>query len=392
MASTTCAIIAEYNPFHNGHAYHLRRAKELSGDDKVLVLLSSFFTQRGEGVILSPYARAEMALRCGADVVLAAPCLSSVREADTYALHNVLILNQLPAVTHLAFGAETDDLDLLKTIATILEEPNDKLDAAIRRYAALGASHAEALSSAVEEMYGFPAQILSSPNNILAVCYLRALLRTGSKIIPLLIPRAGEYHALKINPLFPSAASLRRAILRGDWASIRSAMPPDCYTILTRAAMRKEIFNPLALDQMLQYRLATISRQQFRSLPDAYEGIENYFLKQNRDVMCRQDMLQHFSTRRYSQSRVSRLLCHMLLGTNVTAWRKPPAYVHFIGCRSSAAAALGKLPTGSSLGIIYRRTRAENGEVLQKDRQAEEIWRLCAGMEKSRTLRRTIIF
>jgi len=215
-AKTVCAVIAEYNPFHNGHAYQLKKAREKSGAHYMAVMMSGCFTQRGESTLFSPFARAEMALRCGADIVFSSPVSVSVREADTYALQNVQLLNRLHYITHLAFGAECGELALLDEIARILETPNEDLDKAYKRHLDTHAcSHAEALTRALNETYGVPADIVSQPNNILAISYLRALRKTKSRLIPVAVQRLKSYHDKEVFFDFPSATSLRAAIRRG---------------------------------------------------------------------------------------------------------------------------------------------------------------------------------
>lgn len=373
-SKTVCAVIAEYNPFHNGHAYQLKKARELTQADYVVVMMSGCFTQRGEAALFSPFARAEMALRCGADVVFTSPATVSVREGDSYAEHNIILLNSLKYITHIAFGAECGDLELLERIARILETPNEMLDMRYRELLDTHSyNHAQALSLALSETHGIPADILSEPNNILAVCYLRALIKTKSKIEPVVVKRLKSYHEKEVEIDFPSATSLRSAIRRGDWNTVRKAVPEEAYKVMMAAVAKGEISYERNVDKILQFRLATITREEFWALPDVYEGVENLLFKKNNGVVTREQLIQKTSTRRYSMARLSRLLCHAILHTNITLWALTPVHVHLVGFRRTASA-FAKKYDKKRISEASRTRINEIGEQLQYDRRAEAVW------------------
>lgn len=392
-ARKICAVIAEYNPFHNGHAYQLKKAREKSGADFIAVLMSGCFTQRGEAALFSPFARGEMALRCGADMVFSSPVSVSVREADSYAEYNVRLLNQLHYITHLAFGAECGDLPLLEEIARILETPNDDLDKAYKRHLDTHAcSHAQALCRALNETYGVPEDIVSQPNNILAISYLRALRKTKSKIQPVVVQRLKSYHEREVEMDFPSATSLRSAIRRGDWASVKTAVPEEAFKVMQAAALKGEISTEENVDRLLQYRLATITKEEFWSLPDAYEGIENLIFKRNHAALTREELILHSSTRRYSMARMSRLLCHALLHTNQTVWSMLPEHLHLVGFRSEAACVVKRLEK-YRIQVVQRRRISQVSEQLQADRRADAVWYTTTnGKGGLSQMRKTMIF
>lgn len=373
-SKTVCAVIAEYNPFHNGHAYQLKKARELTGADYVVVLMSGCFTQRGEPALFSPFARAEMALRCGADVVFTSPATVSVREGDSYAEHNIILLNSLKYITHIAFGAECGDLELLEKIATILETPDARLDQKYRELLDTHLyNHAQALSLSLSEIYGIPADILGEPNNILAVCYLRALIKTKSKIKPVVVKRQKSYHQKDVEVDFPSATSLRTAIRRGDWNTVKQAVPEEAFHVMRAASAKGEVSKEKNVDKLLQFRLATITREEFWALPDAYEGVENLIFKKNAGTVSREQLIMKAATRRYSMARLSRLLCHALLHTNITLWSLPPVHLHLVGFRKTAAA-FAKKYDKKRIGEVERKRINEISEQLQYDRRADAVW------------------
>lgn len=391
-AKTVCAVIAEYNPFHNGHAYQLKKAREKSGAQFMAVMMSGCFTQRGEPTLFSPFARGEMALRCGADIVFSSPVSVSVREADTYALQNIQLLNRLHYITHLAFGAECGELALLDEIARILETPNEDLDKAYRRHLDTHAcSHAEALTRALNETYGIPADIVSQPNNILAISYLRALKKTRSRIIPVAVQRMKSYHDKEVAFDFPSATSLRAAIRRGDWAAVKPAVPQEAYKVMQAAALKGEISTDENVDRLLQYRLATMTKEEFWSLPDAYEGVENLIFKRNHVAMTREELILSVATRRYPMARVSRLLCHALLHTNAAIWSLPPEHLHLIGFKTEAASVVKRLEK-HRIQVVGKGRINDIGEQLLADRRADAVWYSTTnGKEGLSQLRKTLV-
>ena len=221
-------VIAEYNPFHSGHAHQLRQAREAAHADAVVAVMSGCFVQRGDAAIVSPAIRAKMALQNGADAVILLPALWSVRDAEHFALGGVHLLTGL-GCDALSFGAETADLPLLQAAVDALESPD--LPAAIQPHLSAGLPYPAALSAAMAEVAPAAARVLQSPNNTLGVCYLRALRRLGASIDVYPIARASDYHASAIGDGFSSATAIRSAILRGDWSSAYSAMPRTCWKI-----------------------------------------------------------------------------------------------------------------------------------------------------------------
>ena len=392
-AKTVCAVIAEYNPFHNGHAYQLKKARQLCNADFMLVLMSGCFTQRGEAALFSPYARGEMALRCGADMVFSSPVSVSVREADSYALQNIQLLNRLKYVTHLAFGCECGDLPLLEEIARLLETPNEDLDAAYKKHLdSYNCSHAQALSRALYETFGVPEDIVSQPNNILGISYLRALKKTNSRIIPVAVKRLKSYHDKEVSIDFPSATSLRSAIRRGDWDAVRPAVPPEAFKVMQHAAVKGEISCDENTDRLLQYRLATMTREEFWALPDAYEGVENLIFKRNQNTMTREEIILSTATRRYSMARMSRLLCHAMLHTTLAVWAMAPEHLHLVGFRKEAAAMVKRYDK-YRIQVVDRRRVTQVSEQLMLDRRADSVWYATTnGKEGLSQMRKTLVF
>lgn len=316
-------VIAEYNPFHLGHAHHLARARQLANADAVVVVMSSVFTQRGDAALLSPADRARMALAAGADAVFALPAAWAVRDAEHFALGGVSILAGL-GCNAISFGTENTDLSALQTAAQLLETPDEAFSAAIRARMDAGLPYPAALAAAMDSAHPGCGALLANPNSTLAVCYLRALMRLKATMEVVPVQRVGGYHDSALGNALPSATALRGAILRGDWARVRSAMPEDAYRILRQAAADGRLHRPEALDSALLYRLRTMSADAYAALPDASEGIENRLAAAAEIARSREELLQAAKTRRYPYARLSRMATHALLGLTDEALRAEP--------------------------------------------------------------------
>ena len=305
-------IVAEYDPFHNGHLHHLRRAMESVSPSSVLIVLSGSFKQRGEVALLSPFARARCAVACGADAVFALPMLWTVRDAEHYALGAVSMLASLGA-THLSFGAETADLPLLQRTADLLEDSPVQLRDVLRTALAEGKGYPAALAEAAGACIPESRSLLGHANNILAVCYLRAIRRLGLSLSPVVIPRAGSYRAEKADPYAPSASAVRDSLCRGDWGAL-SALPEASSSAVRSAFLARETPEQSRLDALLLNRLRAMTPAEASRLPDCPEGLDTALLNAARAAGSREEIISLLTTRRYSSARISRLCTYALLG------------------------------------------------------------------------------
>ena len=306
-------IVAEYDPFHNGHARHLALAREQVQPQETIVALSPCMKQRGTLPLFSPLDRTRWALEAGADAVFALPVLWTVRDAEHYALGAVSMLASLGA-THLAFGAEADSLPLLWKIAELLEAPPARFTASLRRVLSAGAGYPAALSSAVSDVLNEAAGLLDRPNNTLAVCYLRAILRLGLSLEPVLVRREGAYHAETVCPEQPSASALRAALLRGSYTAALDAVPPHVRSLVRRRFLEGAVPDESAEDALLISRLRSMGPEEYAALPDLSEGIENAMRAAAASARSKKELIAALSGKRYPASRVSRLCAWAMLG------------------------------------------------------------------------------
>ncbi len=369
-----CAVIAEYNPFHNGHALHLKKCRELTQADCVLVLMSGFYTQRGEVALLPPSVRASAALREGADAVLSLPWYRTCVPAENYALHAVTLLNRLGSVRSVCFGMESGSPDLLSQAARLMEEDTVRWECALKERLKGKLSYPRAVQEALADL-GCPLPEIRLPNTILALTYLRALIRTQSPIRPVAVRRTGDYHSLQTGTI-PSASSLRAAWRRGDWDSLRRGMPAAAFELFEQAVSGGLVCDPSRADVLLLRRLSGMEDAELKSLPDMCEGMENRLRQAAIRCRTRQEVIDYCCGEHFTRARVSRLLCSVLLGP-------PPApdadpWVRLWGFRRSAAPLIGEIR--SAVRCFDRFTDMKRDPAAKEECAAEELWYNCSGV------------
>lgn len=376
-------IICEYDPFHRGHRRQYDLIREQLPGARIVCLMSGPFTQRGMPALHAPAVRARAALEAGADLVLELPCAFCVRDAEHFALGGVSLLTRLGFVTHLSFGAE-DGLDALLPAASLLDAPTPAFQAALRAALDRGASFAAAQGEALAAcLPASPPAPWEKPNNILALCYLRALRRLQSPLLPLPVRREGDYHASALEgQRWPSATAVRAAFLGGDLAAARAACGYD----LPAAP----VCRPDALDQVLLYKLRAQSTQALSRLPDCTEGLEHRLKACAARAATREELLSLLKTRRYAHARLSRLLCHALLDMtgDLLAAHPQPTYARVLGLRRGALN--GELRR-SALPLPARAAELDSADPLAAlDLRAYDLWALGAGLAQGMLQRQKV--
>lgn len=370
-----CGIIAEYDPFHLGHRYHMERARELAGADYVVVVLGCTFSQRGEAMLFASHDRARMALLSGADLVLGMPASFSCAQANRFARGGVSILNSLGAVTHLSFGCEPDGREYLSRTADLLHHPSLAFARTLRAGLKTGKSFAraqgEALSACLPDV---PPAVFANPNFILGISYLLELKRLRSPICAMPVVRAGEYHAQSLSPL-PSATAVRHALSQGGWQGVRASVPLESFFVIRDAVENGRLHQPHALDAWLIGTLNIGGEASLQLSPEMSEGLERRVLAKARHAKTREELLDLINTRRYTRSRVNRALSHALLG--LIQFPDRPAYARLLGFRRSAAPLLKRLKS-ASIPLVDRPGRGAPPGFFEEMR-AEELWALGAG-------------
>ena len=368
-------IIAEYNPFHNGHAHHIRRTREETGCDYVVVCMSGSFTQRGEAACMDKWSRAKIALSCGADAVFDLPAPWAVATADIFARGGVEILGGL-GCDYLSFGSESADMELLNKLAVLREEEPEALQASIRQKLSEGKSHARARGEAVAELLGISAEMLNSPNMILASEYIRAI---RAPMQPVAIPRIGGYHDSALGE-FASASAIRQAVFRGDARAAKESVPEACRELLDSISMHP-------MDDLLLHRLRSMGEDEIAALPGVSEGLEKRILRCAREASGREELLDMLKCKRYTHARLSRICAHALLGIagNFLLEHPLPDYARLIGMRVDARPLMAELKKRSALPIVSDPAKLIDHPVFRVECRATDLRALlCSGREERR--------
>ncbi len=346
------AIICEYNPFHNGHAYQLNEQKKALGCDGVICLMSGSFVQRGEPAVCDKWARAEMALCSGADLVLELPTLYALQSAEGFAMGGVSLLNLLGFAGYLCFGSESGDLSLLTKVAEMGFDKN--YQNRVQEILQTGVSYPKACEMAMTKLFPEAEMVLSRPNDTLGVEYIRALHKTGSCLEAKTIRRElGLHHSKKPENGFLSATGIRKNLADGE--DVSQVMPKAAVKILEReiAAGRAPVTVD-ALDLLLCYALQQTDRDWLAKISGISEGLENRLIEaagQNRSF---RDVADAAKTKRYPYTRFCRALLHMLLHITKEDEKLAPGYARILGIGAKGPDILRHIQKTSSIPLINK--------------------------------------
>lgn len=377
---SVAGVIAEYNPFHRGHAWQIAEIRRRLGEHTaVVVCMSGHFVQRGDFALLSKHARAEMALRGGADLVLELPTPWSAATAERFAQGGVAVLAATGVVTHLVFGCECGEEEPLRAIADCLDSP--AYHEALRRCAEGGVSFAAARQTAVRSLAGDAAECLSRPNDILAVEYLRALKGRGNGITPLALPRVGAAHDSGEKSEYPSASAIRELVLAdGDW---RSVLPEGTAAVLSREmeAGRAPADRRIC-ERAILARLRTMEEEDFLPYDGGNEGLYHRFYAAVHTETTVGGILAAVKTKRYPMARLRRMLLQAYLGVPQAAWGGAPPYLRVLGATGRGRALLGEMRRAASLPVItkpghVRRLGAEAQRVFDQEARCTDLYALA---------------
>ncbi|MEA4973209.1 hypothetical protein SDC9_72565 [bioreactor metagenome] len=373
------AIVAEYNPFHNGHKFHIEAAKKETGADFVFVVMSSSFIQRGDCAVYDKWVRTKAALLGGADIVIELPVIYSTSSAENFARGAIRIIESTGIADKIAFGVETDNLDLLKATASILSSPPAEFTDTLKKALDKGLSFPSARAEAISLINNNYADILNSPNNILAVEYLKALELFNSGVQPCLIHRtSSEYNSEEISGDISSATAIRKALKENRIELVKHTVPSECFDLYSHAS-------PLFADDFsdaLGYVLRTMSSEEISNISGISEGLENRILKTVGEYYEISDICSALKTKRYTYTRIMRTLFHILLGITkehevMFSSEKFEPYIRVLGFRKSAEPLIKELSHKASAPIIMN--------INKDERKLSEKQRILLDLEKKAT-------
>ena len=377
--SKTVGIIAEYNPFHNGHLYHLQKAKEEANADYCIAVISGNFTQRGDTSIVNKWAKAYMAICGGADLVIELPTIYSVSSAENFANGAIKILDSLKIVDSFAFGAEANDIATLNNIANVLyEEPRGYtsiLNHELQKGISYPTARENALMMYLNDIKRY-ANILSSPNNILAIEYLKALKVQKSNLKPIMIKRQKVYYNENhIIDNFASATGIRELLRKKEYSKLKKVVPKNTYQILGQQNQKGELIPGLEkYEKEIIYTLRKMPASEIANLPDVSEGLENAIKNAANNYNNLTDLINSIKSKRYTQTRIQRILIYALLGINkkmMNTSKKVTPYVRVLGFNQNGRKLLSEITMRNpKINMITSVKKYMN---QNKDKQLAEI-------------------
>lgn len=319
--SNVLGIISEYNPFHNGHLHHLNESKRISHSDYSIAIMTGNFTQRGEPSIVDKWSKAKMAIESGVDLVIELLTLYAISSAENFASGAIKILNSLGIVDYISFGSESDDISVLNDVANVLCAEPDEYKTLLSHELSKGVSFPKAREKALmmylNNVRRF-ANVLSSPNNILGIEYLKALKRQKSNIQPITIKREGTGHndnIISSSSKIASASAIRNLCLSNDISILQNVMPESSYNILNDNIKKGNVVNNLsAFDKEIIYTLRKMSTDEISNLPDVSEGLEFAIKSAANECNSVVELLSIVDTKRYTKTRIQRILLYAILG------------------------------------------------------------------------------
>ena len=332
-------IVAEYNPFHNGHLYHLEESKKATGANYTVAIMSGNFTQRGDTSIIDKWSKTKIALSNGIDIVIELPLLYSISSAENFAEGAIKILDSLKVVDYISFGAETSNIKILDKIADVLYNEPKEYKALLAHELSKGISYPKARDNALMMYLNNIRQlsnVVSSPNNILGIEYLKALKKFNSNILPIAIPRfSSEYNDTSFSGNIASATAIRNIIKNKGFDILQKLLPSSSYSILMDNIKVGHIVPDITVfEKEIIYNLRKMSINEISELADVSEGLE--FAIKNAANSCNSivEFLNIIKSKRYTTTRLQRILLYSLLGItkrDISLSKKCLPYIRVLG-------------------------------------------------------------
>ena len=367
----TLGIVTEYNPFHKGHAYMIEEAKKKAGADRVVVVMSGSFVQRGEPAIFDKWTRTEAALMNGVDMVLELPVLFAAANAETFARAAVRILEETGIVDVLCFGSESGDLHSMQEAARLMENETEEFQHILKEHLDEGLSYPAARAKALEIVSQISSDILSRPNHILGLEYLKALDRYNCSMEPMTIKREGDYNSPSLTEGFASAAAIRKALAEDRSTEALSQLPENVHDVYNKALSLGTapcFWNELT--PALHYKLRMSTTEEIHEIAEVVEGLENRILHSIDSCYDIKDVIDFIKTKRYTRTKIQRILLHILLDIKekeVAYFMNLPKmpYIRVLGFKKETSGILADLTENAKVPVLTNLKKAP--EVLNED-------------------------
>lgn len=388
-------IIAEYNPFHNGHLYQIRKAREITGADYIIVVMSGNHMQRGTPALIDKYSRAKMALSSGVDMVIELPTCYATASAEYFAMGAISILNQLGCVDSICFGSESGDITMLSKIAHALVDESEDFVQSLKTKLKNGDTYPVARNAALAEtINGFTTfdTILGFPNNILGIEYIKAIIRQSSNIKPYTNTRIGsDYHSYKLAENFSSAISIRQSLsLQDNLDMIQSQIPASAFAIMKEDFHKTFPVYASDFSSMIKFKLLKERGQGFTQYFDVTQAISDKLEKEMFSMQSFDEFCDILKSKDITYARISRCLSHILLdikAEDVQLYKENGItfYARVLGFNSKADALTKMLKSNTSIPLITKATSASaqlypiGQKQFNQDIQASHIYECIAG-------------
>ena len=353
------SVIAEYNPFHNGHRFHLDESRRLSGCERVVAVMSGNFVQRGEPAVFDKYIRAEAALNNGADLVVELPVYYAGASAEYFAGGAVRLIQKTGISDCISFGSESGDMNAMEKVADFLYLNNGEYVLALKKFLKTGVSFPIARKAAVEEVSGgsLNAGLLDKPNDTLGIEYLKAVKTYAYKTRFITVKRAVG-HRKNEAVEFASASALRAAICENRLVDIKNAVPDNVFQIIESAVKTGNgpyISNNLS--PLLHYLVKTRGANYIKNIFETAEGLENRIVRSTGKYYHLKDIITDIKTKRYTLTKINRILLHIILNLTKDDYDMyeragGPQYIRVLGFKKESADLLNMLEKKAELPLV----------------------------------------
>ena len=379
-------ITAEYNPLHDGHQYHIRKTRQCAGAEAVIAIISSDFTQRGEPSIVDKRARASMAVAGGADIVLELSCVFSCRNAGIFADAAMDIFYATGLVNVVSFGTEADsgEKKLFENIARVLNDEPEEFKEAMKKFLDEGYSFVQSRSMALDLFIPGALDLLSKPNNNLALAYIKRIKEKNYEMETLHIRRAGiGFHDKEAKPgEYASAASVRAAIERDGIEAARGLIPNTCAGILSaEMAGGHAVIGKDRLWRAVKQALLRSQREEMADIAEMREGLENRMKRAAYEAASMDEFVGLCTSRRYPAGRIQRYCIHLLLNLRQEPSRMfqdlGPAYIRVLAANDAGREILKLMRKTATLPLLSKpggKMTRYASEIMSFERAASEIW------------------
>ena len=371
-------IITEYNPFHNGHKFHLEEAKKQTNCDGVICIMSGNFVQRGGPAIVDKWQRTEMALNNGVDLIIELPTFYAVSSAEFFAKGAVSILNSLGVVDNIFFGSECGDSKKLLEIAKVLVSEDSDFQNLLKRNLSLGLTFAKSREKSLIEYLNDEDinNIVTSSNNILGIEYIKAILKLGSSINPVALKREGSnYNDKSLSQTFSSATSIREVLKNtSNIEDLKNIIPLESYEVFSK--LQEQDYRFTFEEEMFKYIKYKIQTNcvNFNNLYEVTEGLDNKIIKEISSSNSLHEFILKIKSKRYTYSKISRLLTHIYLGLDNDCFKNIEdtnnLYARVLGFNKKGREILSLIKSNSSIPLITKVPRFSDNPLLKFDLQA----------------------